>query len=57
MAQRLAVRAESQEKAKGQGMRGGYQALYIDHVLQADEGCDFDFLVGSRGSAVPKHSH
>ena len=38
-------------------MRGGYQAMYIEHVLQADEGCDFDFLVGSRGSAVPKHSH
>jgi dihydroxyacid dehydratase/phosphogluconate dehydratase len=35
----------------------GYQGLYIDHVLQADDGCDFDFLVGCRGSAVPKHSH
>jgi L-arabonate dehydrase len=35
----------------------GYQQLYIDRVLQADEGCDFDFLVGQRGSAVPKHSH
>jgi len=35
----------------------GYQRLYIDRVLQADEGCDFDFLVGCRGSAVPKHSH
>jgi dihydroxy-acid dehydratase len=22
----------------------GYGKLYIDHVLQADEGCDFDFL-------------
>jgi dihydroxy-acid dehydratase len=22
----------------------GYPRLYIDHVLQADEGCDFDFL-------------
>jgi hypothetical protein len=29
----------------------------VDHVLQADEGCDFDFLVGTRGAAVPKHSH
>jgi len=26
-------------------------------VLQADEGCDFDFLVGCRGAAVPAHSH
>ena len=31
--------------------------LYIDHVLQADEGCDFDFLVGCRGAEVPRHSH
>ena len=22
----------------------GYGALYLEHVLQADEGCDFDFL-------------
>ena len=40
-----------------EGMAGGYQRLYVDHVLQADEGCDFDFLVGCRGSAVPRHSH
>ncbi|KGE76707.1 IlvD/Edd family dehydratase [Halomonas salina] len=36
---------------------GGYRQLYIEHVLQADEGCDFDFLVGSRGADVPRHSH
>ncbi|CAN7270800.1 dihydroxy-acid dehydratase [Pseudoduganella sp. LjRoot289] len=53
MKQRLAARAEQ----KVEGAKSGYQQLYIDHVLQADEGCDFDFLVGSRGSAVPKHSH
>ena len=38
-------------------MQGGYQRLYINHVLQADQGCDFEFLVGCRGSAVPRHSH
>lgn len=36
---------------------GGYLELYRDHVLQADEGCDFDFLVGCRGAEVPSHSH
>ncbi|HFF4504914.1 TPA: IlvD/Edd family dehydratase [Acinetobacter baumannii] len=36
---------------------GGYHKLYVEHVLQADEGCDFDFLVGCRGSEVPRHSH
>ncbi|WP_431103650.1 IlvD/Edd family dehydratase [Roseateles noduli] len=37
--------------------QSGYRKLYVQHVLQADEGCDFDFLRGSRGSAVPRHSH
>ncbi|OTK28495.1 IlvD/Edd family dehydratase [Acinetobacter baumannii] len=36
---------------------GGYRKLYVEHVLQADEGCVFDFLVGCRGSEVPRHSH
>ena len=36
---------------------GGYQRLYVEHVLQADKGCDLDFLVGSRGAAVPRESH
>jgi len=36
---------------------GGYRELYVKHVLQADEGCDFDFLVGRRGAEVPRHSH
>jgi L-arabonate dehydrase len=53
MAQRQASRAATQVP----GAKSGYQQLYIDHVLQADEGCDFDFLLGNRGSAVPKHSH
>jgi len=31
---------------------GGYQRLYIDHVLQADQGADLDFLVGCRGAGI-----
>ena len=38
-------------------MDSGYWKLYIDHVLQADEGADLDFLRGKRGSAVPKDNH
>ena len=38
-------------------MTSGYWKLYIDHVLQADEGVDLDFLVGQRGSAVPRDNH
>lgn len=36
---------------------GGYRRLFVEHVMQADEGCDFDFLVGCRGAEVPRHSH
>lgn len=36
--------------------RGGYVQLYRDHVLQADRGADFDFLVGSRGHEIPRQS-
>ena len=37
--------------------QSGYQSLYVKHVLQADRGADFDFLVGCRGHAVPRESH
>ncbi len=32
----------------------GYVKLYIDHVMQASDGADMDFLVGGSGSAVPR---
>lgn len=35
----------------------GWSRLYIDHVLQADLGCDLDFLVGGSGSEVTRESH
>ena len=35
----------------------GWSRLYIDHVMQADTGCDLDFLVGSSGSEVTRESH
>ncbi|HXS63112.1 MAG TPA: IlvD/Edd family dehydratase, partial [Streptosporangiaceae bacterium] len=35
----------------------GYARLYTEHVLQADQGADLDFLVGSSGSAVPRDNH
>ncbi|MBB5390671.1 MULTISPECIES: IlvD/Edd family dehydratase [unclassified Herbaspirillum] len=56
MARRQAERA-ARLAAQQPAMAGGYQSLYVDRVLQADQGCDFDFLVGCRGAAVPKHSH
>ncbi|WP_263248872.1 IlvD/Edd family dehydratase [Saccharopolyspora rosea] len=35
----------------------GWQRLYYDHVLQASDGADLDFLVGKSGSAVPRDGH
>ncbi len=35
----------------------GWEKLYIDHVLQADQGVDLDFLVGGSGDYVPRESH
>jgi dihydroxy-acid dehydratase len=44
-------------KAPEPPMASGYWKLYVDHVLQADEGVDLDFLKGHRGSAVPRDNH
>jgi L-arabonate dehydrase len=38
-------------------IKGGYQQLYVQHVLQANTGADFDFLTGCRGHEVPRESH
>ena len=35
----------------------GYAKLYIDHVMQAEHGADFDFLVGKDTRPVTRESH
>ena len=35
----------------------GWERLYVDHVMQADQGADLDFLVGSSGHQVSRESH
>jgi dihydroxy-acid dehydratase len=35
----------------------GYYKLYYDHVMQAEHGCDLDFLVGASGGVVDRESH
>ncbi len=35
----------------------GYWKLYFDHVLQANEGADLDFLAGKSGAFVPRDNH
>ncbi len=43
--------------APAPALPSGYWKLYIDHVNQADEGADLDFLVGQRGAFVPRDNH
>lgn len=52
--QRLAVWHSNRPPQKYQR---GYYRLYIEHVLQADRGCDFDFLVGASSAHVERESH
>ncbi len=52
----LAKRKKSWKKPKPPLARG-YWRLYFDHVLQADQGADLDFLVGGSGAFVPRDNH
>ena len=36
---------------------GGYQSMYIEHVMQASHGADLDFLMGRRGARVTREAH
>jgi len=64
-ARALTLHVDDDELARRRGERTpqppiatrGWTRLYVDHVLQADEGCDLDFLVGSSGSEVTRESH
>ncbi len=64
-ARRLHLEVEDAELERRRGewvmpepaFKSGYQALYVEHVMQADKGMDFDFLVGCRGHGVARDSH
>ena len=44
-------------KAPKPALERGYWRRYHDHVLQADQGADLDFLVGGSGAFVPRDNH
>lgn len=52
LGQRAALRQPEEYDTKR-----GYVALHRRHVLQAHQGCDLDFLVGSSGDQVKRESH
>ncbi len=48
---------KAKHKASHKTMDRGYVGLYQQHVQQAHQGADFDFLVGMSGSEVTRDSH
>jgi L-arabonate dehydrase len=51
------ARRRAEWKAPAPHATRGYVKLFLDHVTQADEGCDFDFLRGGSGAEVPPHGN
>lgn len=57
-AEELAARQPNQATVEGfAAPERGWEKIYVEHVLQADQGADLDFLVGSSGAAVHRESH
>jgi len=52
----LARRRAAWQPPKSEQHRG-YVKLYVEHVTQAHEGADLNFLIGTSGSSVPKDNH
>lgn len=51
------ARRRQQWRAPPSAATPGYQTLHVEHTLQADQGCDLDFLVGPRTAGIPRESH
>jgi len=51
----LAERRKDWKPLKAPGR--GYVKMYVEHVNQANDGADLDFLVGGSGSVVPRDAH
>jgi dihydroxy-acid dehydratase len=57
-AQELAARTQAWKASRPPPKYSrGYYQLYVQHVTQADQGCDLDFLTGASGSTVDRESH
>lgn len=51
------LRCRLAEWRPGPGRAGGYQEIYVQHVMRTSTRADFDFLVGSRINEVLRESH
>jgi dihydroxy-acid dehydratase len=52
----LARRREAWQQPKPH-MERGYVSIFLNHVQQADQGVDFDFLIGNSGAFVSPGNH
>ncbi len=52
----LAARRSAWQPPPPPSQRGWYR-LYFDHVMQADQGVDLDFLVGASGTPLLRENH
>jgi L-arabonate dehydrase len=57
VSEEILAQRKAQWKAPAAPLERGYWKLYVDHVLQADQGADLDFLVGKSGAFVPRDNH
>ena len=48
------ARRRAEWKPNPQRFERGYGALFVQHVTQADKGCDFDFLHQTAATADPE---
>ena len=54
----IAARLEAWRKDQGTAhFTRGYCRLYVEHVTQADRGCDFNFLADGSSTRVERESH
>jgi L-arabonate dehydrase len=57
VSQEILSQRKASWKAPDAPLERGYWKLYFDHVLQAHQGADLDFLVGKSGAFVPRDNH
>ena len=57
VAEEVLTRRRKAWKTPKPHLERGYWRLYHDHVLQASDGADLDFLVGKSGAFVPRDNH
>ena len=57
VSEEMLAQRKAKWKAPAAPLERGYWKLYVDHVLQADQGADLDFLVGKSGAFVPRDNH